>query len=73
MIKAETEQFFSPMRRTLARLLTRQLLVKLELRSEGQPSLAAAKERLAEWLYRNPDFWEESDDFEIWQRRITAC
>ena len=73
VVRSETERRFTPLRRAVARLLNQTLRVTLELRSEGPPSLSSAKARVAAWLERAPEFWEESDDLENWKRRIAEC
>lgn len=60
-------------RRFLARLLNRRLIVVLRLAPAGPPSLADAKTHLISWVDREPSFWEASRDLEEWRRLIRSA
>jgi len=73
VVEAETEPGYSPVARFLARLTNRELRVRLRLRCDGTPSLAAAQRLVGEWLDKAPEFWEASAELSEWKARVMAC
>lgn len=73
VVAAEPERRFSAVGRLLARLSNREFAVRLRLQQLGPSSVEVAKAHASEWLDRAPEFWEASDDLDVWKRRISSC
>jgi hypothetical protein len=63
----------SPVRRLLMRLLNQSVSVRLRLEETGPPSVDAIKERVVEWIERDPEFWNAGGELAELKRRIVRA
>ena len=70
VVQAEPHPRLTGARRWFTRVFNRSIVVNLQLRREGAPSIDRAKQQVIAWLDKAPDFWEESRDLSEWKLMI---
>jgi hypothetical protein len=63
----------SSLRRGVMRLLNQPVSLRLSLEEIGPPSLEEIKERVLEWVDRDPDFWDAGGDLAELRSRVSKA